>query len=98
MEQQSRIIATSIMEKRKYKSFAAKCTVMDIPIIASWISTVNEDISYLRNQAKDNLKKYIDERLAQEYEICLVGLNAIMKEVLNTAQNKEYKREKIQAL
>jgi Trp operon repressor len=45
------------------------------------LSTVNRDISYLRNQAEDNLKKYIDKRLAQEYEICLVGLNAITKEV-----------------
>ena len=53
---------------------------------------------FLRQQAKDNIKKYIDERLPEEYEKCLVGLNAITKEAWNTAHNAEDKREKIQAL
>jgi hypothetical protein len=60
--------------------------------------TVNRDISYLRNQAKTNIKRYIDERLPVEYEKCLVGLNAITREAWNTAQQSEDKREKIQAL
>ena len=62
------------------------------------LATINRDISYLRNQAKTNIKKYIDERLPEEYEKCLVGLNAITREAWNTAQNTEDKREKIQAL
>jgi Trp operon repressor len=62
------------------------------------LATVNRDISYLRNQAKSNIKKYIDERLPEEYEKCLVGLTAITKEAWNTAHNTEDKREKIQAL
>ena len=62
------------------------------------LATVNRDISYLRNQAKANIKKYIDERLREEYEKCLIGLTAITKEAWNTAHNPEYKREKIQAL
>jgi predicted transcriptional regulator len=60
--------------------------------------TVNRDLSILREQAKDNIKKYIDERLPEEYEKCLVGLTAITKEAWNTAQNTEDRREKIQAL
>jgi Trp operon repressor len=43
------------------------------------VATVNRDISYLRNQSKGNIKRYIDERLPEEYEKCLVGLNAITK-------------------
>jgi predicted membrane chloride channel (bestrophin family) len=62
------------------------------------LATVNKDISYLRNQAKDNIKKYIDERLPEEYEKCMVELNAITREAWNTAQQTEDKREKIQAL
>src|SRR5215216_8054776 len=62
------------------------------------LATVNRDISYLRNQAKTNIKSYIDERLPEEYEKCLVGLNAITKEAWNTAHNTEDKREKIRAL
>ena len=59
--------------------------------------TVNIDLSILRQQAKINIKKYIDERLPEEYEKCLVGLNAITREVWETAQQTEDKREKIQA-
>jgi hypothetical protein len=70
----------------------------DIQIPQVGLATVNRDISYLRNQAKANIKKYIDERLPEEYEKCLVGLNAITKEAWNTANNTEDKREKIQAL
>ena len=62
------------------------------------LATVNRDISYLRSQAKSNIKRYIDERLPEEYEKCLVGLSAITKEAWNTSQQTEDKREKIQAL
>jgi Trp operon repressor len=44
------------------------------------LATANRDISYLRNEAKANIKKYIDERLPEEYEKCLVGPNAITKD------------------
>jgi hypothetical protein len=47
-------------------------------------SVICRDIAYLRQQAKANIKRYIDERLPEEYE--------------NTAANTEDKREKIQAL
>jgi predicted transcriptional regulator len=67
-------------------------------ILQVGLATVNRDISYLRNQAKSNIKRYIDERLPEEYEKCLVGLNAITKEAWNTAQSTEDKREKIHAL
>jgi predicted transcriptional regulator len=67
-------------------------------ILQVGLATVNRDISYLRNQAKSNIKRYIDERLSEEYEKCLVGLNAITKEAWNAAQTTEDKREKIQAL
>ena len=53
-----------------------------------------QDISYLRQQAKDNIKKYIDERLPEEYERCLVGVNAITREeACNTAQSTEIKEK-----
>jgi hypothetical protein len=60
--------------------------------------TITRDIQYLSECAKQNIKKYIDERLPEEYEKCLVGLNAITKEAWNTAQSTEDGREKIQAL
>ena len=60
--------------------------------------TVNRDLSYLRQQAKSNIRRYIDERLPEEYEKCLVGLTAILREAWNTSQQAEDRREKIQAL
>jgi IS30 family transposase len=62
------------------------------------LTTVNRDISYLRQQAKTKIKKYIDERLPEEYEKCMVGLTSILREAWNTATNTQDKREKIQAL
>jgi hypothetical protein len=62
------------------------------------LSIVSRDVSHLRQQAKQNIKKYIDERLPEEYEKCLVGLTSILKEAWNAASNTEDKREKIQAL
>jgi DNA-binding NarL/FixJ family response regulator len=44
------------------------------------LATVNRDISYLRNQSKTNIKRYINERLPEEYEKCRIGLNAITKD------------------
>jgi predicted transcriptional regulator len=60
--------------------------------------TVNRDLSYLRQQAKSNIRRYIDERLPEEYEKCLVGVTAILREAWNTSQQTEDRREKIQAL
>jgi hypothetical protein len=62
------------------------------------IGTVNRDLSYLRQNAKSNIRRYIDERLPEEYEKCLVGLTAILMEAWNTSQLTEDRREKIQAL
>jgi hypothetical protein len=55
-------------------------------ILQVGLATLNRDISYLRNQAKTNIKRYIDVRLPEEYEKCLVGLNAILREAWNTSE------------
>ena len=46
--------------------------------------TVNKDLFILRQQAKENIQRYIDERLPEEYEKCLVGINMIKKEACNS--------------
>jgi transposase len=53
------------------------------------IGTVNRDLSYLRQQAKSNIRRYIDERLPEEYEKCLFGLTAIPREAWSTSQHTE---------
>jgi transposase len=54
--------------------------------------TITRDIQYLREQAKGNIRKYVNERLPEEYEKCLAGLNVILKEAWNTAEQEEDKR------
>ena len=43
------------------------------------VSTICRDVSYLKTQSKDNIKKYIDEKLPEEYEKCMTGLNSILR-------------------
>src|SRR5918912_1769910 len=80
-----------LLSKGDSQSEIAKTLQVDLSIIS-------RDVYFLRQQAKHNIKRYIDERLPEEYEKCLVGLNAITREAWNTAANTEDKREKIQAL
>src|SRR5918911_4859312 len=61
-------------------------------------SIICRDIAYLRQQAKENIKKYIDELLPEEYKKCMVGLTAILREAWKIEQSTEDKKEKIQAL
>jgi hypothetical protein len=61
-------------------------------------SIISRDIAHIRQQSRHNIRKYIDERLPEEYEKCLVGLTAILREAWNTSQHTEDRREKIQAL
>jgi hypothetical protein len=62
------------------------------------VSTICRDVSYLKVRAKDNIKKYVDEKLPEEYEKCLTGLNSILREAWGMSSNSPDKREKIQAL
>jgi hypothetical protein len=80
-----------LLSKGDSQSDIAKTLQVDMSIIS-------RDVYFLRQQAKDNIKRYIDERLPEEYEKCLVGITAILKEAWTTAQKTEDKREKIQAL
>ena len=62
------------------------------------VGTVNKDLSYLREQARENIKKYVDEKIPEEYEKCLTGLNSILRESWSISDKAIDKREKIEAL
>src|SRR5215207_695841 len=48
-------------------------------IIHVGIGTVNRDLAYLNKQAQDNLKTHIQERLPEQYQKCINGLNQVLK-------------------
>ena len=63
--------------------------------------TIHRDITVLKQQAKENISKYIDEQLPAEYQKCLVGITAIMNESWYTATKAESegdRRDQLQAL
>jgi hypothetical protein len=66
-------------------------------ILKVGVASVNEDLQYLRQQAKQNITKYINEYLPAEYENCLDGLNNILTEAWQMSLDGE-KRERMQAL
>jgi predicted transcriptional regulator len=41
--------------------------------------TVNRDIGYLRGQARQNLQKHIQDKLPEEYQNCMTGINQVLK-------------------
>jgi hypothetical protein len=68
-------------------------------ILQIGIGTVNRDIFILRQRAKENIEKYVNERLPEEYEKCLIGLTAILREAWHMSNQTDIEnKEKIQAL
>ena len=51
------------------------------------ISTINRDTFYLRQQAQDNLKTHIQDKLQEEYQRCLNEMNQILKLSWQIANN-----------
>ena len=60
--------------------------------------TINRDLQYLRREAKENIRKYIDDKLPFEYQKCLVGLESILARTWDIANNTEsLERDRLQA-
>ena len=43
------------------------------------LSTVNRDLSVIRQKARKNLEEHIQRKLPEEYNRCLTGLNEVLK-------------------
>ena len=53
-------------------------------------ATVSRDISSLRQQAQINLKTHINDKLPEEYQNCMTGINQVLKicwEIVNKLRN-----------
>ena len=53
-------------------------------------ATVSRDISSLRQQAQLNLRTHINDKLPEEYQNCMVGINQVLKicwEIVNKSRN-----------
>ncbi len=54
--------------------------------------TINRDLQYLWQEAKKNIMRYIDEKLPEEYEKTLCGLNSILREAWNISASKQHRK------
>jgi uncharacterized Zn ribbon protein len=59
-------------------------------------STVSRDIQCLRQQAQENLKTHIQNKLPEEYERCLTGMNRVLKLSWQIANNNNNVRQNSQ--
>jgi hypothetical protein len=53
-------------------------------------SIISRDIAYLRQQAQDNLKMHIQDKLPEEYQNCMTGINQVLKicwDIVNKSRN-----------
>jgi hypothetical protein len=56
------------------------------------IGTINRDMTYLRNEAQENLKTHIQDKIPEEYQNCMVGINQVLKicwEIVNKSRNMD---------
>ena len=51
------------------------------------ISTINRDAIFLRQQAQKNLKIHVQQKLPEEYQRCLTGMNQVLKLSWQIANN-----------
>lgn len=68
-------------------------------ILQVGLGTVNRDLQHLRQEAKVNIRRYIDDKLPLEYQKCLIGLDGILSKTWDIANNDESsERDRLQAV
>jgi ECF sigma factor len=61
-------------------------------------TAVHRDLAFIRRQAKENLQKHIDERIPEEMEKAMSGMNTILRMTSYIANTVADPRIKLQAL
>jgi hypothetical protein len=59
--------------------------------------TISKDVQYLRLQDQDNLQRHIQERLPQEYENCMTGINRVLQLTWEIAEKPTDDKTRLQA-
>jgi IS30 family transposase len=59
--------------------------------------TITKDIQYLRYQDKENLQNHVQERLPQEYENCMTGINRVLQLTWEIAEKPTDDKTRLQA-
>jgi predicted transcriptional regulator len=59
---------------------------------------ISADVQYLRSQAKESIKEYATEYLPEQYQVCLVALDSIIKRASDIIETSDDNRERLQAM
>jgi transcriptional regulator len=60
-------------------------------------ATINNDVSYLRKEARKQIQNHLQERIPMEYNQCLSGIDEILKNAWDIA-SKSDEKTRLQAL
>ena len=64
-------------------------------------SAINRDLKYLSEFARKNVETHLEEKLPEEYQLCMTGLNQVLKkswEIANSTSSTVDDKTKLQAL
>jgi predicted DNA-binding protein YlxM (UPF0122 family) len=61
-------------------------------------ASISSDIQYLRDQAKETIREYVTEHLPEQYQVCLIALDEIIKRAFDILETSPDNREKLQAM
>jgi hypothetical protein len=90
------------LEWRRSKVVDLRARGLSYPEIAQQLqvsrASIGSDVQYLREQAKGTIKEYATEHLPEQYQVCLVALDSIIKCAFEIAETSDDNREKLQAM
>jgi transposase len=61
-------------------------------------SSISSDVQYLREQAKESIKEYATDHLPEQYQVCLVALDSVIKRAFDIIETSDDNREKLHAM
>jgi hypothetical protein len=61
-------------------------------------SLIGDDVQYLREQAKENIKEYTTQHLPEQYQACLTVLDTVLRNAFVIMTKSNDNKEKLQAL
>jgi len=61
-------------------------------------ASISSDMQYLRSQAKESIREYVTEHLPEQYQVCLIALDTILKHAFDILETSDDNREKLQAM
>src|ERR687887_2467115 len=61
-------------------------------------ASISSDMQYLREQAKESIKEYVTEHLPEQYQVCLIALDTILKHAFEILETSDDNIEKLHAM